>query len=123
MTRAGVARAEVRLGHRSVALDAIRRAERATEEAPDDPSNGGQRGARAEAYQDIAEAYAALATHQVTSPADAKPHWTAACRMWQRSADVWADLRRRGMLAGGDASKADTVARELDRCKARLDGR
>jgi len=123
MAQAGVAKAEANLGHPSAALDAIRRAETAAEQSPDDPSNPRQREARVEAYQDVAETYVALATHRGTSPADARPHWTAACRMWHRSADVWADMRRRGILAGVDASKADTVARELDRCKARLDGR
>lgn len=124
MTRAGVARAEASLGHRSAALDAIRRAEAAADQAPDDPSNSGQRGSRAQAYGYLADAYVALATRPGTVPAaDAKAHWSAACRMYQRSADVWDDMRRRGILAGNDASKTEAVARELDHCKTRLEGK
>ena len=51
--------------------------------------------------------------------ADARAHWSAACRVLQQSADVWADMQRRGILAVSDASKPETVARELNRCKAR----
>ena len=121
---AGVARAEANLGQRSAALDAIRRAEAAADQAPDDPSNSGERGLRAQAYGYLADAHVALANVSDTVPAaDAKAHWNAACRMYQRSADVWDDMRRRGILAGNDASKTEAVARELDRCKARLDGR
>ena len=122
-TRAGVARAEANLGHRSAALDAIRRAEAAADQAPDDPTDVGQRGIRAQAYEYLADAYVALAKRTGTLPAaDAKAHWSAACRMFQRSADVWDDMRRRGILAGNDAGKTEVVARELSRCKAKLNG-
>ena len=121
VSHAGVGRAQASLANRSAALDAVRRAEAVAEEAPDDPSNSSHRGIRAQAYQYVAEAYLALAPGHGISRADATAYRSTACRMLQRSADVWADMRRRGILAVSDASKPDALARELDRCKAKLD--
>jgi tetratricopeptide (TPR) repeat protein len=122
LSQAGAGRAQANLGRRTAALEVLRRAESTAHQAPDDPSNSSQRGVRAETYQAMAEAYTALAVREGTSGADrARADWSAACRMWQQSADVWTDMRRRGILAASDASKPDTVSRELARCKARLD--
>jgi eukaryotic-like serine/threonine-protein kinase len=121
VSHAGIARAQASLGHRSAALDAARRAETIIARAPDDPANADQRGVRAQAYEYIGEAYVTLATRQGTSAADARAHRNAACGMLQRSSDVWADMRRRGILAVSDATKPEALARELDRCKKALD--
>ena len=122
VSHAGVARAEASLGNRSAALDAARRAESIIAEAPDDPANSDQRGTRAQVYEYVGEAYVTLATRHGTLPSDARADWSAACRVLQRSSDVWTDMRRRGILSGSDANKPDTLARELDRCKGRVGG-
>jgi|SoiMethySBSTD1v2_1073268.scaffolds.fasta_scaffold79203_2 serine/threonine protein kinase/tetratricopeptide (TPR) repeat protein len=119
---AGVARAQANLGNQSAALDAARRAETVVATGPDDVMNSGQRELRAQTFEYVAEAHVALATRHGISPADAKAHWSAACRTLQQSGEVWADMRRRGILWGTDASKPETLARKIEDCKAKLDG-
>ena len=77
---------------------------------------------RAQTYEYVAEAHVALAARHGLTPADAKAHWSAACRALQQSGEVWADMRRRGILWGTDASKPDTLVREIEDCRTKLDG-
>jgi hypothetical protein len=120
VTYAGAARAHATLGETRAALDAAHAAEIVLQQAPDDPGNPGRRGMRAQTYEFAAEAYVALATRPRTPRAAASAHWGTACRMWQSSHDIWIDMERRGTLAGSDRARADAVARELDRCTAKL---
>jgi non-specific serine/threonine protein kinase/serine/threonine-protein kinase len=120
MIHAGIARAQARLGHRSAALDAVRRAETFARDAPDDPANASYRWARAEAYQYMAEAYVVLATTRGAGPAGTRADWSAACDMFQRSHDIWDDMRRRRILNVTDAAKPDQLAHALGRCQAML---
>ncbi|MGE5836720.1 MAG: tetratricopeptide repeat protein, partial [Acidobacteriota bacterium] len=122
VSHAGVARAQANLGNQSAALDAARRAETVVATGPDDVMNSGQRELRAQTYEYLAEAHLALATRHGISPADAKGHWSAACRTLQQSGEVWADMRRRGILWGTDASKPDTLARKIEDCRTKLGG-
>jgi eukaryotic-like serine/threonine-protein kinase len=122
VSHAGVARAQANLGNQIAALDAARRAETALATAHEDVMDSGRRELQAQTYEYVAEAHVALATRRDISPADAKAHWSAACRALQQSGEVWADMRSRGILWGTDASKPDTLARELASCKARLNG-
>jgi non-specific serine/threonine protein kinase/serine/threonine-protein kinase len=117
-SHAGVARAQASLGNRSAALEAVRRAETITRNAPDDRTNSGQRGTRAEIYEYMAETYRALATRRSSEPADAAADSSAACNMFQRSHDIWEDMRRRGILSVTDAAKPDKLAKALGRCHA-----
>jgi non-specific serine/threonine protein kinase/serine/threonine-protein kinase len=114
---AGVARAQASLGNRSAALDAVRRAETITGDTPDDPANSAQRGTRAKVYAYMAETYVALATRQGSGPADAPADWSAACKKFQRSYDIWADMRRRGILNVADAPTAHRIAQAVGRCQ------
>ena len=116
VSHAGVARAHANLGSRSAALDAVRRAEIRSAEAPDNPANSAQQGVRAQVYEYLAETYVALATRPDRGPADARADWSAACDMFRRSHEVWEDMRRRGILSVTDASKPGEVAREIARC-------
>ena len=123
MSVAGVARAQASLGNRSAALDAVRRAERITKNAPDDPANAAQRGTRAEVYEYMAEAYVALATRPGRGAADTRADWSAACDMFQRSHDIWEEMRRRHILTVTDAAKPDKLADAIGRCQAVLSPR
>ena len=120
MSHAGAARAQASLGNRSAALDAVRRAETITRAAPDDPANAAHRGTRAETYEYMAETYVALATRGGSGPADTRADWSAACDMFQRSRDIWEDMRRRRILTVADAAKQDKLAQALGGCQARL---
>jgi eukaryotic-like serine/threonine-protein kinase len=120
LSHAGVARAEANLGNRRAALDAVRRAHTAMAEAPDNPANPLQRGTRAQVYEYLAETYLALATRRDRGPADARADRSAACDMFQRSYDVWEDLRRRRILTVTDTAKPAKLADALAQCKAKL---
>jgi len=122
VSHAGVARAQANLGNQIAALDAARRAETALATAHEDVMDSGRRELQAQTYEYVAEVHVALAARHGLTPADAKAHWSAACRALQQSGEVWADMRSRGILWGTDASKPDTLARELASCKARLNG-
>lgn len=122
MSLAGGARAQASLGNRIAALHAVGRAETMTADAPDDPANSAQRGTRAEVYEYLAEAYVALATRRDSRPADARAEWIAACDMFQRSHDIWEDMRRRRILTVIDADKPDKLALALGRCRGMLPG-
>ena len=120
MSQAGAARAEANLGNRRAAVDAVRLAETIARGVPDDPANPSPRGVRAEVYEYMAETYVALATRRSSAPADARADWSAACDMFQRSHDIWEDMRRRRILNGTDASKPDELTQALGRCQAML---
>jgi non-specific serine/threonine protein kinase/serine/threonine-protein kinase len=84
-----------------------------------DPSNAAIRSFFATTYADLGEAYATVAA--ATAPADARrTHWQAARAMFARSAEVWQDLRARGILARADAEQPDRAARDVARCEAAL---
>ena len=120
LSHAGAARAEANLGNRSAAVDAVRLAETIATAVRDDPANWDNRWTRAEVYKYMAETYVALATRGRPGRAAARADWSAACDRFQRSHDVWVDMRRRGILNGGDAAKPDELARALDKCQAML---
>jgi eukaryotic-like serine/threonine-protein kinase len=117
MSHAGAARAQANLGNRPAAVDGVRLAETIARNVPDDPANPSERGTRAEVYEYMAEAYVALATGRGSGLADARADWSAACDMFQRSHDIWEDMRRRGILNATDAARADKVAHTLSRCQ------
>jgi non-specific serine/threonine protein kinase/serine/threonine-protein kinase len=120
MSHAGAARAQANLGNRRAAVDAVRLAETITKGVPDDPANPSSRGIRAEVYEYMAETYVALATRRRSGLADARADWSAACDMFQRSHDIWEDMRRRRILDGTNAAKPDKLTYALGRCQAML---
>jgi eukaryotic-like serine/threonine-protein kinase len=117
LSLAGVARTQARLLNPRAALDAARQAAMAVAKTADDPTNAHQRGIKAQAYTFLAEAHEALASAQEAPPADIRQHWHAACDMFQRSFDIWEDMRRRGILNISDGDKPGEAARELARCQ------
>jgi eukaryotic-like serine/threonine-protein kinase len=119
MSHAGAARAQANLGNRSAAVDAVRLAETIAGKITDDPASSFQRAIRAETYECMAETYVVLATRRSPGQA-ARADWSAACDMFQRSHDVWEDMRRRHILNGLDAARADKLAQALHRCQAML---
>jgi hypothetical protein len=48
-------------------------------------------------------------------------HWRAASPLsFQKSLDIYQDMKSKGTLSGSDASKPDEVAREIARCDLAL---
>jgi hypothetical protein len=68
----------------------------------------------------MAETYVALATRRGSGPTDARADWSSACELFQRSHNIWEDMRRRRILNVIDAAKPDKLAYALGRCQAVL---
>jgi serine/threonine protein kinase/tetratricopeptide (TPR) repeat protein len=118
---AGIAKTQGTLGNRSAAVDASRKSIALLADTVDDPNNAGLRSSRAAAYIYLADAYAALASSRVRPSGEAGEHWRAARDMYQRSLDIWQDMRDRGVLNRKDALRFEAVAhREMARCDAVL---
>jgi tetratricopeptide (TPR) repeat protein len=82
------------------------------------PDNAAIRTFVADSYASIGEAYTALA--RAGSIDGAGSFQRQARDMFKRSVDVWADLRTRGVIAGADATKAESAAHALARAEASL---
>jgi tetratricopeptide (TPR) repeat protein len=118
-THAGLCLIQAKLGDRSSALTRCGQALSQLDKIEDDPTNTALRTARAEAFSDIASANVALATAAHTSNESVK-YWHGAREMYQRSFDIFVDLRRRGIITGVDASKPEEIQREVVKCDAAL---
>ena len=49
-----------------------------------------------------------------------REYWATARDTFQRSLDIWVDLRNRGIITGVDAGKAEEIRREIAKCDAAL---
>lgn len=76
---------------------------------------------RARAYGYVGQAYSELAAFPATPTTEADEHWKAARAMYQRSLDVWQDLRHRGLLANDNAAKPNELASEIARCDTAIE--
>ncbi len=85
---------------------------------PVDPTNMYLRGLEGQAYGWLGRAQVELARSAATS--DRKQRWRAARDMFQRSREIWEDLRARGTLAADDVSKWEETVREIADCDAAL---
>ncbi len=79
----------------------------------------------AKSYSKLGTAYAALAS--AATPVSRKSErWREAQSSYQRSLELWLDLRNRGLLSANDAQEIDKVGEELEKSKlalAKLQGR
>jgi len=85
-----------------------------------DAGNAAIRGFFADTYADLGEAFAALAQRTSIANDERTRQWRSARDMYQRSSDIWQDMKRRGTLSKVDAAKPDSAAREVARCDAAL---
>ena len=79
-----------------------------------------QRGNRADAYQVLGNAYAALAASPKTSASESKTEMSAARDMFQQALNVLDDLHRRGILAPSEQGSLKELADQIVKCNAAL---
>ncbi len=78
------------------------------------PSNVQLRRDLAKSYSRLGGAYAAFAT-TASKPANQQiERWRQAQSWYQRSLNLWLDLRNRGLFSGNDAQEMDKVSQELE---------
>jgi eukaryotic-like serine/threonine-protein kinase len=66
----------------------------------------------------LGAAHAALAAK--TGPSKGSQEWRAARDAYQKSLDIFQDMKNKGTLKGADVSKLDELAKEISRCEAAL---
>jgi len=114
--------ANAKLGDRRAALAESSQAVALLEISEDDATQTQVRVLKAEAWKDVGETHVLLAAAARVS-AERLAQWQRARNMYQRSLDVWLDLRQRGIINGVDSSKPEEIQRELAKCDANLLGR
>jgi tetratricopeptide (TPR) repeat protein len=112
----GMARMQARLGEVGPALEQCRKATGILQEITgDEPGHLG----RAQAYEYVGYAYAALATSPKATANERKEHMSAARDMFRQALNVIDDSRRQGPL-GTNEEWAQSIATEITKCDAAL---
>ncbi len=78
-----------------------------------DAQNARAQGDLADVYFKVAEYYAKLAASAETSTGKREENLCEAQMFYQRSLDIWQQLRERGTLRGADAKKSSEVAHQM----------
>jgi eukaryotic-like serine/threonine-protein kinase len=120
ISQAGVGKMQARLGQKTSALEECRKTISLLGEIAEEPTSAELRSLKAQAYGELGELYAALGTSKEASAAEARQHWTAARDMFQRSLDIYEDMRRRGIFPASKASRRDEIVRQVTKCGAAL---
>jgi tetratricopeptide (TPR) repeat protein len=74
----------------------------------------------AKSYSKLGATYAEMASTAATPVSQQIERLRQAQSWYQRSFDLWLDLRKRGLLSGDDAMEPDKVSQELAKSKAAL---
>ena len=79
------------------------------------PANATARNTLAQLYSQLGASHAAFA-----EKGRQMEHWRAARDGYQKSLDMYADMKSKGTLSGRDANKPDDLAKEIAKCDAAL---
>jgi non-specific serine/threonine protein kinase/serine/threonine-protein kinase len=71
-------------------------------------------------YTQLGKCHALLAVASGTTSNQRTNHWREARDFYQKSLDIYQDMKSKGTLSGADAGKPDEAAREIARCDAAL---
>jgi hypothetical protein len=82
------------------------------------PSNSGARNTLAQLYSQLGASHAALAEKGKQTE-----HWRAAKDAYQKSLDIYQDMKSKETLSGADAGKPEEIAKEMAKCDAALAGK
>jgi eukaryotic-like serine/threonine-protein kinase len=69
-------------------------------------------------YTQLGKCHALLATASGTTSTQRINHWREARDFYQKSRNIYQDMKSRGTLSAADAGKPDEVAREIAKCEA-----
>jgi tetratricopeptide (TPR) repeat protein len=109
ISQAGVGRMQAALGQKASALENCQKTISLLEKVTEEPTNVALRNLKAQAYQHLGEVYSAIATSKEGS-GEIRQLWTAARDIFQRSLDIWDDMRSRGIFP------AQTQANAMKSC-------
>jgi non-specific serine/threonine protein kinase/serine/threonine-protein kinase len=84
------------------------------------PANAFARNILAQLYEAMGGCDSKLADKAGTSKVKQSEHWRAAKDAYQKSFDMWQDMKSKGTLSGADANKPDDLTKEIARCDAAL---
>ena len=71
-------------------------------------------------YSALAAAYTKLASDEKTPASKRKELWREARNWYQKSLDIYQDMKSKGTLSGADANKPDELAKEIAKCDEAL---
>jgi len=111
----------VRMGDSAKALQSYQEALQLLEAlSTQDPTNADVRFNLAQSYSKLGGVHVMLASPVTAPVGQRREHWRQARSWYQKSLDLWLDLRHRGTLNGPDADQPDRVTGEIARCDAAL---
>jgi eukaryotic-like serine/threonine-protein kinase len=113
-----IADTHAKLGNIAGALEELDKAIPLLQQTEVNPAHMFIRALQAQAYGWVGQTLADLA--RPTAKSKATQHWRTAREMFQRSLDIWQDLRARGTLAADDVPKVDEAVRQVAECDAAL---
>ncbi len=85
-----------------------------------DSNNANASGMLAKAYYQLGNCQALLATEARTQPNEQLNHWREARNWYQKSRDIYQDLKNHSTLSGADATKPDELAKAIAKADAAL---
>jgi eukaryotic-like serine/threonine-protein kinase len=89
---------------------------------PVEPTHAFPRAFFAALWSDLGEAYDTLAVRRMTPAADSRNYRMAARDMYRRSAEIWSDLKARGLVSPTDTGRLGAAERAVARSEAALRG-
>ena len=109
------------MGDKSGALESYRRALSVREAmAAADPNDTVTRGDLANAYANLGEVYAMLAAEAQTPLGKSRDYWREARSWYQRSLNLYHEMRAQGALRKSDAGEPDKIIGKIAQCEAAL---
>jgi non-specific serine/threonine protein kinase/serine/threonine-protein kinase len=84
------------------------------------PASADARRNQALAHAQLGKAYMLLASNTRTTLMKQRQNWRAAGSEYQKSLDIWQDIKNQGTLSVADAGKPDELAKEVANCDAAL---
>jgi len=117
---AKIAKTLAQAGQASLAVKACAETVRWMEGTVIEPTNANFRRVFADVYTDLGEAYVLVASNKRLSLKERRELWRLARDMYGRSAEIWEDLTKRGIMVAFDAGKLEAVAREIALCEMAL---
>jgi serine/threonine protein kinase/tetratricopeptide (TPR) repeat protein len=84
------------------------------------PNNSSARQTLASSYAQLGRGYASLAEKAAVPISLKKERWQEARSWYQKSLDIWQDMKAKKKLSGADAGKPAEVTREIEKCNAAL---
>lgn len=118
--RAGIGEMQARLGENTPALDECRTSISLLDEIAEDAGNAMHRSLKAQAYQELGEAYSTLAASTQIATSEKTQHWIAARDMFRHSLNISHDMESRGMLGPHDTRQRDRLIAEIAACDTEL---